>query len=169
MNRNDKDFQKVANAYAKSVIQSIKDDLDALSHAQECDGTLPNGKPCKRGSETRKYKLKDGTSGRQMVHNNDEAWHDEDAARRQIDESPLSLQVRSGWHSPGETGEAEEYEILLGTGGPAHRIIGTLDRGQPDTARFEYQDWFKPWTAAETSSEQDETLLSFAQTFYFGE
>ena len=43
---------------------------------------------------------------------------------------PLSVLVRSGWYIPGTApGYAEEFEILLSTGGPACRIIGQLDAG----------------------------------------
>lgn len=53
---------------------------------------------------------------------------DEDDVRRAIEEDALSVQVRSGWHSPGEKLEAAEYEVLLCTGGPAVRIVGALNR-----------------------------------------
>ena len=93
---------------------------------------------------------------------------DADAARERIEESPLSVQVRDGWRSPGDnlTG-AEEFEILLSTGGPALRIRGELDQGQPSRAWLEYQDWGTPWTQY-FEVEQD-TLLAFCQVFYFGE
>jgi hypothetical protein len=91
-----------------------------------------------------------------------------------VQEDPLSVEVRSGWYAPGNTDDGAqapaEYCILLGTGGPASRITGDLDKyNQPESARFEYQDWFKPWTPAQTTSEQDETMLEYAQHFYFGE
>lgn len=92
---------------------------------------------------------------------------------REIQECPLSVQVRSGWYIPGsqdDDSKPAEYEILLGTGGPASRLIGELDEYcQPTSANFEFQDWFKPWTAARLSGEQKDTLLEFAQCFYFGE
>ena len=34
----EKDFQLVANEYATGVIESMREDLDALAHAQECTG-----------------------------------------------------------------------------------------------------------------------------------
>ena len=108
-------FQQVANEYAKRAIDTIRDDLDAYEHAQQC---VTEG--CRRGSETRK-------SGQHRVlrHNNPEAWHDPEIARATILQDPLSVQVRSGWCSPGSgPGSPEEYEILLATGGPAARIIG---------------------------------------------
>jgi hypothetical protein len=165
----EKEFQQVANEYATSVIESMRDDLDALNHAQECNGRDDNGEECKRGSETQEVKLPDGRIIEQHCHEEPEAWHDEEAARRHIEEAPLSIEVRSDWHLPGEQGEPSEFNILLGTGGPALRIIGDLDRGQPTLARFEYQDWGKPWTVAQTTSEEDATMLEWAQVFYFGE
>ncbi len=92
-------------------------------------------------------------------------------ARRAIEEDPLSVQVRSGWYSPGEKAEAEEYEILLCTGGPACRIIGDLGAyNQPETAQLEYQDWFTPWERYHIADdEQEKALLTYAQQFYFGE
>ena len=91
-----------------------------------------------------------------------------EAARRHIEEGPLSVEVRSGWHTPGDdNAEDEEYCILLGTGGPAARIVGDLDRGQPSSAHFEYQDWFKPWTQANLTGDEESALLEYAQQFYF--
>ena len=93
----------------------------------------------------------------------------EDDAQRRIYEYPLTVQTRSGWHNPGTIEPDAEFEILLGTGGPASRIVGTLSEyAEPDSARFEYQDWFQPWTEARLSEEQNATLLEFACQFYFG-
>ena len=96
-----------------------------------------------------------------------------DQRERISSEDALDVEVRSDWHTPGMASEdrATEYRILLGTGGPASRIVGDLDEyGQPTNARFEFQDWFKPWTAAnDLSDEQEKTLLEYAQQFYFGE
>lgn len=102
---------------------------------------------------------------------------DADEARERIEESPLSVQVRSGWNTPGETMHAEEFEILLSTGGPALRIRGELDENlQPYRAWMEYQDWGTTWMqyigdSDRTWSERKrdaETLLAFASVFYFG-
>jgi general stress protein YciG len=67
-----------------------------------------------------------------------------DAAREAIQEDPLEVSVRGGWHSPGEESEDEEYLILLCTGGPAVRIVGELRNKEPHTARLQYQDWGTP-------------------------
>jgi hypothetical protein len=95
-------------------------------------------------------------------------------AMQAIQESVLSVMVRDGWRKPGERNEcgantADEYEILLSTGGPAARIYGGLNKyGEPETAELQVQDWFKPWTRSKNQITQ-ETLLKFAQCFYFGE
>ena len=94
----------------------------------------------------------------------------EDDARQRIQEDPLSVQVRTGWYTPGtENPEAEEFEILLCTGGPAVRIVGRLDmHGGPDDARLEYQDWGTPWRDYYEPG-IGETLLEYARHFWFGE
>lgn len=157
------DFQEVADKYARRCLATLSDELDALHHAQACDGFAADGEPCKRGSEVKHGKLKDGKPYTQMIHSNPEAWHDEDNARRVIEEGHFGVQVRSDWHSPGATGKIAEYIITLGGGEPAARIIGELDRGEPCSAHFEYQDWFKPWTEARLSDEEEALLLEWAQ------
>ena len=93
----------------------------------------------------------------------------QDDARQRIEEDPLSLEVHSDWHAPGsEDNEDTEFCLLLGTGGPAVRIIGELDRGEPTKATLQTQDWFIPWTDVNTSSEDDEALLTYCRAFYFG-
>ena len=96
----------------------------------------------------------------------------------EIAEYPLSVLVRSPWHSVYERDESiSEYEILLTTGGPALRIRGEVEYGQPTTARLEWQDWGTPWTELHPSeypeglkpSEADEILKAFASHFYYEE
>lgn len=97
-------------------------------------------------------------------------YGDEDEARQRIEEDPLSIQIRSGWISPGEEFEPEEFEILLCTGGPAVRIVGELDQwNQPTTARIEYQDWFTPWMEYHGDNVDHDALLTYCRVFYFGE
>jgi len=92
---------------------------------------------------------------------------DESEARQIIQESALDFQVRSDWASPGESFEAAEFCILLCTGGPAVRIVGELNRGEPYRARLEYQDWGTPWT--QWFGARSETLCQYAANFFFGE
>jgi hypothetical protein len=94
---------------------------------------------------------------------------DAEDALQEIHGDPLSVEVRSGWQSLGEPLTAAEYCLLLGTGGPAVRIVGTLNaHNEPDSATLETQDWGTPWT--EWRGEDDlNVLLTYAQQFYFGD
>lgn len=95
---------------------------------------------------------------------------DYEQAERRIQEDPLSVQVRSDWHYPGSEGnEATEFQILLCTGGPAVKIEGTLDHGEPDSAEIYYQDWFTSWEELGLTSEEEEIVLDYCRCFYFGE
>jgi hypothetical protein len=89
---------------------------------------------------------------------------DEDDARQVIQEDPLEVQVRSDWTNPGETLEAGEFMILLCTGGPAVRIVGELNRGEPCRAWLEYQDWGTPWT--QWFGDSSDTLCEYAANFF---
>jgi hypothetical protein len=108
----------------------------------------------------------------------DEAWAacceendlrpNEDDARQAISDDPLSVEVRSGWQSPGGTLTPSQFNILLCTGGPACRIIGELDEhGEPYRAWMEVQDWGTSWTQYFDASQ--DVLLEYARCFYFGE
>jgi hypothetical protein len=93
----------------------------------------------------------------------------EDAETR-IQEDVLSVQVRSGWQpvDPDAPFHAEEFCILLSTGGPASRIRGEIDQnGEPSRAWLEVQDWGTPCTQVFDIGQ--DTLLSYARCFYFGE
>jgi hypothetical protein len=86
---------------------------------------------------------------------------------------PLSVLLRSGWHSPGETFESAEFEILLSTGGPACRIVGELDRGEVAwqagcRPTIQHQDWGTPWTDSPYNVDIN-ALQWFCEQFYYGE
>lgn len=96
-----------------------------------------------------------------------------DAATDEIQQSPLSVMVRDDWYIPGDHRRLEngptEYEILLSTGGPALRIIGDLDHGQPgEFPRLQWQDWGTPWTDHPIGDERDNVLI-YVNHFYFGD
>lgn len=85
-----------------------------------------------------------------------------------IQEDPLSVEVRTGWYNPGsQDAQPEEYQILLCTGGPACRIIGELENGQPCSAKIEHQDWGTPWTEYRMDSEEEADAVKYAQQFYW--
>lgn len=94
---------------------------------------------------------------------------DREYAERMIHEDALSVEVRSGWVTPGEdTMTPEDFAILLTTGGPAVRIRGELDdHGEPHRAWLEVQDWGKPWTEYYAGSDSQDVLLAYARCFCF--
>jgi hypothetical protein len=91
---------------------------------------------------------------------------DREQAERRISEDPLSIELSGTW-TPGEKPEADRALILLGTGGPATRIVCELSDGQPQRAWVQAQDWGTPWT--DYIGGESETLLTYCRCFYFGE
>lgn len=96
-----------------------------------------------------------------------EEAEDDDAreqAEQAIHEDPLSIEIiyRGPPHSEPT---AEGFEMLLSTGGPAVRIVGELDHGEPTRPRLEVQDWFLPWTEYPTNSEEGEILETYLAQF----
>jgi hypothetical protein len=61
-----------------------------------------------------------------------------------------------------------EFCILLCTGGPAVRIVGDLNRGEPSNPRVEHQDWGTPWTEFFPTNDQREALQVYVSLFYYG-
>jgi hypothetical protein len=88
----------------------------------------------------------------------DDEVMDQDTAMERLQEMPLCFEKILTDHR----NETIQWEILLGTGGPADRVLVTTSlEGHVESAVYEHQDWFQPWTAAEN---QDATLVeSFAQ------
>ncbi len=157
--------QARAKEQAKAQLESIVDMVKRFEHCQSCDG-----EDCDLTDE----EIYAGVNlyykeGAVVTEEERREYHDEEAAQQAISEDPLSVEVRQGWHPPGEDEAPTEYTILLCTGGPACRIIGDLDEHQqPDTAKLEYQDWFTPWVEYyNTTPEEGEALLSYARQFYF--
>lgn len=97
-------------------------------------------------------------------------WDSREDVERAIQEDPLSVEVRSGWVTPGAELESEDFRIVLCTGGPHVEIIGELDRyRQPCRAWLQYNGWFIPMTERVNEPGDQETLLAYASQFYFGE
>jgi len=81
-------------------------------------------------------------------------------------EDALGVLVRSDWVAPGaEDFPVAEFSVLLSTGGPACRLIGTLDRGEPASVTMEWQDWGTPWTPVRLTREEQEACLEYAGQF----
>lgn len=150
-----------AKDQAKSQLESIVAMVKRLEHSQECGG----GEDC----DLTDQEILDGLmlTGDTATEEEREEYHEEEKAREAIEENPLSVQVRSGWANSPKEMEAEEYEILLCTGGPAVRIVGDLNQyNEPETARLEYQDWFTPWEDYHLGDDE-KALLSYARQFCF--
>lgn len=149
------DRYKHARANAVAALARIREMVARLEHANEdCD---PDDEENQEDCPWEPGELSFGD------------YHDPDLAREAIEEDALSVEVRSGWYTPGGDSEPEEYMILLATGGPALRIIGELgEYGSVRTARLEMQDWFTPWQEYIGDSEDLDALLTYASVFYFG-
>lgn len=94
---------------------------------------------------------------------------DQDEAAQVIQEDALSVEVRSGWQSYGDTLEAEEFRIVLCTGGPHCQLVGELYEGTPTRVWLEYSDWGTGLTEYPTMGSENAALLTYAQQFYYGE
>jgi hypothetical protein len=148
-----------------------------LTEIQETEGGTRGGDAAQLALETWAMENEEELAGLEEAAGECESRED---AEQRIQEDPLSLEVRSGWTTLGEPLQAEEFNILLATGGPAVRIVGELDQGQPTRAWLEVQDWFTPWTqyfgvtdpndpGARTNLPSQDVLLAYASQFYFGE
>lgn len=104
--------------------------------------------------------------------NNDDDDRAAESARDAIQCDPLSVEVRTDWHSLGDPDtKPTHYRILLCTGGPAVQIVGELsEHGEPETAEIQHQDWFTPWVSLyPLTPKESEALLSYTREFYFGQ
>lgn len=91
---------------------------------------------------------------------------DQDDALQRILDDALDVTIR-GERRDGQW-TADEFQILLTTGGPAVRIVGELDHnGEPTRAWLEVQDWGKSWTRY-FPADQD-TLLAYCRCFGLGD
>ena len=96
-------------------------------------------------------------------------YDSQDELRESVLNSALSVEFRSGWYSsPEDETKAEEFKILLSTGGPALRVIGELDDYGPVNPKLQFQDWGTPWTDFEITEDQQKALNWFCNCFYFG-
>jgi len=79
-----------------------------------------------------------------------------------LDEMPLSVELEAIYLRR----EQCEWSILLGTGGPADRVLVTTDlAGNVEEATYQHRDWFTAWTDA--YGQNREVVESFANRFYF--
>jgi hypothetical protein len=150
---------------ARAKLNSIKKMILRIEHIEECKST--DGY-----CNMEDVDLLDGLDEYDNGQDQEEMfnrYHNETEALNAIDESPLGIQLRSGWHNVGEEPTDDEFEILLCTGGPAVKIRGELDsHGRPDRAWLEYQDWGIQWTFYTDFNNGDmDDVLKFAQHLIF--
>lgn len=149
-----------AREQAKAQYESLTTMLARVDHIQECDGSDPD--ECNLTDE----EICEGLNLVLTTVTDEmrEQYHDLEEAEEAIREDPLSVEVRSGWHTPGEEAENEEFRIVLCTGGPAVQIRGELGRwGEADRAWLEFQDWFTSWE--EYIPAMSSTLCQYANYF----
>lgn len=97
-------------------------------------------------------------------------FHFEDAAREEIQNDPLSIEVRSGWENVGSELSASEFRILLCAGGPSVAIVGDLDSyNMPYNPRIIHQDLGTDWQELPLSDEYADDLKYYCNQFYFGD
>ena len=91
-----------------------------------------------------------------------------EAIEEELREQPLSVMVGTDeWFRVGEQLEPNRFELLMCTGGPAMRVVGSLCRhGMPSDAVVEWQDWFKPWTAYEGANYFHQLALEWFVNFF---
>lgn len=90
----------------------------------------------------------------------------EEQAREAIEGDALSVEVRSGWSSSKDEFAAEEFRIVLCTGGPHVELHGELDRGTPSRVRVLYRDW---GTSGELFDFDRDAVIEYCRQFYFGD
>lgn len=147
------------------------------SHGPDCVGIFKKDDHGKRQAHDQLESIQEMVE--QLKKTREERQYGGDAAEmayekaeQTIQEDALSVEVRGAWHAPGTESDivSEEFQILLCTGGPAVRIMGKLGSGfEPVRAWIEYQDWGTPWTEYRLTAEEEETVLTYARCFYFGE
>lgn len=147
-------------------LEELRDERDGYEFDEDANGA-PDGPGHKNSREAWAAENPDEAEELRGLEEAAGECGDQGEARERIEEDALSVQVRCGWVTPGEGMSAEEFSILLSTGGPAVRIVGELDAGlEPSRAWLEVQDWGKPWTQYFRADE--DTLLAYCRCFYFG-
>ena len=138
MTTEEQDDKKRAKDQAKAQLESITSMVMRLEHVQECSDA-----GCGLSDEQIYEGLGIFYLGEKASEEEREQYHNNEEATQAIAEDPLSVEVHSDWHTPGEENKETEYKILLCTGGPAVQIVGDLgvdiDR---ETVDLEFQDWF---------------------------
>lgn len=109
----------------------------------------------------------DGLADDEIPHPLD--YQSREEVEQSIQEKPLSVEVRSGWASSHHLFDAEEFRIVLCTGGPHVEIQGDVGlHGEPQDVKVLYADWAEKGEYI-LSDEEEQAVTEFCQQFYFGE
>ena len=151
-------------------LQELRDEREALAdEVEECEAVETDGDEERRAAFEARAALAEWDNHMRGVLNELEAeageCADSDEAHEIVQNDPLSIEVRSGWASATDTMTAEEFRIVLCTGGPHVVIRGELLMCTPSRAWMMYQDWGTPKT--QYFDIEQSTLLAYCQEFYF--
>jgi hypothetical protein len=151
-------------------LQELRDEREALADTiEECEAVETDGDEERRAAFEARAALAewDEQNADDLLILEHEAGEcaDQDEAREIVQNDPLSVEVRSGWASATDTMTAEEFRIVLCTGGPHVEIRGELHLGTPSRAWMMYQDWGTP--LIQYFDIEGSTLLAYCQEFYF--
>lgn len=153
----------------QALVNALDTDFDRLEELRTRSQNLLNAVNLDDADDIEYYAMsEDDFKELEELETQSAGYDDQDAVLTAIQEDPLDISVRSGWANVGDELTPDEFMILLCTGGPAVRIVGELNRGQPCRARIEHQDWFEPWQDYVEPGTQD-ALLTYCSQFYFGE
>ena len=95
-------------------------------------------------------------------------YQSRDDVEQAIRETPLSVEVRSGWAKIIDF-TPKEFRIVLCTGGPHVVLRGDIGwHGEPQDAKVFYADWDNSGEYT-LSEEEREAATVFCEQFYFGE
>lgn len=122
------------------------------------------------GSENAKNWLQLTLAQYNEYHDENTTQERQEEIREEIEQEPLSVEVRSGWASVGGEMEAEEYRVLLSWGGPSLQIVGNLgEYNQPSSFAVQHQDWGTPWETVFPSIDETAAVRWFLSFMWFGE
>ena len=99
-----------------------------------------------------------------------QVFDDVDDIQERAMESVLSVDVRSSWTAWGSEMEAEEFQIVLCTGGPEVVIHGRINQhDEPTDPVVNHRDWGTTYQAYYSDADDaDDALDWFCRQFYFG-
>lgn len=147
--------------------QNAQAHLDTISALWELDDFLNDARRDEDGFSELSAEARELLRDIAGASSFDELGRDDgEAVQDYARELALSVCVRSGWVLVGEPLEADEFELLLSTGGPACRVVGDLRDEEPCRSEIQWQDWGTRWTPL--AGQRCDALDWFAGLFYFG-